>query len=346
MFDRIVAFFYATVLHCLFVALLLVSMELMSKVNLSDQLTAIQATTIGERDYQAVMQRLQDEKVRRETEEQSRRQAVEDAIFDLEAEKARIARQDVEEQQRREEQHRQAEQEAKRRAEEQRLAKLELLRQKELRKAEEEAKRQAEEERKQLEAEQKRQAAEEAKRLVAEKKRMADEEKRRSAEEKQRMADSKRKQAEMEATQQLLDEEAESIRLAEEAAARQRAEDARRNAEALRAQREADKSRQMAERERLKKEVTDKIISKVQNRWQQLQPPGIPGGLSCGVQATLLPDGAVADVKITRSSGHAAFDSSVVAAFYAASPLPVPKELMSDFRITYVGDFKSDYREK
>ncbi|OQW93278.1 MAG: protein TolA [Beggiatoa sp. IS2] len=343
MFDRIVAFFYAIVLHLVFVVLLLMSMELMSKVNLPNQLTEIQAITVDEREYQAAVQHLRSEKVRRETEAQVHQQALEQEVFDLEAEKTRIARQDLEEQQQREEQRRQAEQEAKQRAEKQRLAKLELLKQQELlelkRKADEEAKRKAAEEQKRLAVEQKRKANEETKRQAAEKKQLAEEEKQQAVEEKQRIAEEqqrkavvKRKQADSEAEQQRLVEEAESISLAEEAAAQQRAEEARQNAQVSAEQRRANRAQQETERKQLISKVREDIKRKVKNRWEQSPPTGITEGLKCKVRVYLIPDGSVGDVQIIESSGHAAFDSSVIAAYYAASPLPIPKELLNEFK--------------
>ncbi|HET9579590.1 MAG TPA: cell envelope integrity protein TolA [Usitatibacter sp.] len=51
---------------------------------------------------------------------------------------------------------------------------------------------------------------------------------------------------------------------------------------------------------------------------------GLSQGLSCDLLVTVLADGTVEEVEITRSSGSGEFDRSVVKAVRAASPLPPP----------------------
>jgi colicin import membrane protein len=74
---------------------------------------------------------------------------------------------------------------------------------------------------------------------------------------------------------------------------------------------------------------------------QSVRPPGIPSGLECTLAMHLEPTGDVIDgsVRVESSSGSAAFDGSVIAAVYKASPLPVPTgqsfELLRHFRFEF-----------
>jgi colicin import membrane protein len=74
------------------------------------------------------------------------------------------------------------------------------------------------------------------------------------------------------------------------------------------------------------------IQEKVQRSW--IRPPSSGSQLSCTVEVRLIPSGEVIDAQIVRSSGNAAFDRSVEAAVFKASPLPVPPdpEVMQQFR--------------
>jgi colicin import membrane protein len=53
------------------------------------------------------------------------------------------------------------------------------------------------------------------------------------------------------------------------------------------------------------------------------------------VEVRLIPSGDVVEAKIVRSSGNPAFDRSVEAAVFKASPLPVPpdREVVEKFRL-------------
>jgi len=66
------------------------------------------------------------------------------------------------------------------------------------------------------------------------------------------------------------------------------------------------------------------IRERIHRVW--VRQPGMGWDLSCGVEVRLIPGGEVipGGVRVTRSSGNPAFDQSVVAAVYKASPLPVP----------------------
>jgi TolA protein len=75
-------------------------------------------------------------------------------------------------------------------------------------------------------------------------------------------------------------------------------------------------------------EVAEKWVPAIQKRIQQfwIHPPGSWDGYSTVVNVQLEPGGRVAPgkVSVVTGSGNAAFDQSVVAAIYDASPLPVP----------------------
>jgi len=78
------------------------------------------------------------------------------------------------------------------------------------------------------------------------------------------------------------------------------------------------------------------IRNRIQPFW--VHPPGSRRDLSCTVGVQLLPSGDVVpdSVRILSPSGDLAYDRSVVAAIYKASPLPVPTgRLFDEFR-----DFK------
>ena len=167
-------------------------------------------------------------------------------------------------------------------------------------------------------AELERRKAEEARRLKAlaekrkaEEARLAEIEARRKAEEAARQrAEAKRKA------------EAEAKRKAEEAA-RRKAEQA-----ALQAQLAEEQARLaeiQAQRDReLVDQYVDAIRRKVERNW--IQPASSRPGLACEVEVRLIPGGEVLEVRIVQGSGDLAFDRSVEAAVYQASPLPLPED--------------------
>jgi len=223
------------------------------------------------------------------------------------AQKEKQQRQEQEKLKRIEEQARAAER--KREQEEKRIAELKHQREVQARKqaeakqkAKAEAKRKAELAAKQkAEAEKKRQ--EEAKRKAeAEKKRQQEEARRKAEAEKKRQEEAERKAAEAEMQARLA---AEQDRMATQ----------RRSA-----------------MQRMIDEYVLYIQEKVQRSW--IRPPSSGAGLSCTVEVRLIPSGEVVDAQIVRSSGNAAFDRSVEAAVFKASPLPVPPdaEVMEQFR--------------
>lgn len=237
---------------------------------------------------------------------------------DAEVERQKQLEQDkiAAEQRRVEEMQRQADEaKATREREERRVAELKAKQEAEQRKAEEAKKLAA------LEAKRKTEAEAEAKRKAeAEAKRKAEEEARKKAE-----AEAKRK-AEEEAMRKAEEDarkkaEAEKRRLAEEALAASLAEEEAR----LSAERAAANQRAINQHAAL-------IKAKVQRSW--IRPPGSGAELTCLVSVRLIPSGEVVDVSIVRGSGDAAFDRSVEAAVFKASPLPVPQDpsLMEQFR--------------
>ncbi|MCG6860421.1 MAG: cell envelope integrity protein TolA, partial [Chromatiaceae bacterium] len=166
----------------------------------------------------------------------------------------------------------------------------------------------------------------------------------------QRQAEAKRK-AEQEAQRQ-----AEAKRKAEQEAQRQAEakrkadEEARRQAEAQTRRREAEQTRAAEEARRAREEdllaaldaeqessALDSYVAAIDERIRQVwvRQRGMGRELSCLVEARLIPGGEVTpgSVRVIHSSGNPAFDRSVVAALYKASPLPVPSgRLFEQFR--------------
>jgi len=216
------------------------------------------------------------------------------------------------------------------------------------RKAEEEARQRAEAERKTREAAQ-RQA--EAKRRAQEKTRQRAEAERKARETAQRQAEAKRR------AQEKTRQRAEAERKARETAQRQ-AEAKRRAQEKTRQRAEAERKATEAAQQRAEAEArwareaellvaldaeqatagelslyTNAIRERIRRSW--VRQPGMGQDLLCLVEVRLIPGGEVvpAGVRVIRSSGNPAFDRSVVAAVYKASPLPAPSgQLFGQFR--------------
>jgi colicin import membrane protein len=104
-------------------------------------------------------------------------------------------------------------------------------------------------------------------------------------------------------------------------------EEARRKAEAdqQRREQELQEALQQEQRERelnpQKDAYSAAISRKIAENW--LKPPGISSDLKCVVLVNQLPDGSVTGASITKSSGNATFDDSVIKAVYKAAPLPL-----------------------
>ena len=234
--------------------------------------------------------------------------------------------------------------EQKQRAEEEKLKRIEEQARAAEKKRVEEEKRIAElknqqEQRKKAEAEAKRkaEAAAVAKKAEAEKQRKAEAEKKRLAEEKRKAdAEAKRKEAEKRKAEAEKKRQEEERRKAE-AEKQRREEEARKAAEAeMQARLAAEQERLTTQRRSAMQRMVDEYVlyiqEKVERSW--IRPPSSGRELSCTVEVRLIPSGEVIDAQIVRSSGDAAFDRSVEAAVFKASPLPVPPdpEVMEQFR--------------
>ncbi|WP_455235161.1 cell envelope integrity protein TolA [Thiogranum longum] len=213
-----------------------------------------------------------------------------------------------------------AEAQRKRKQEEQRLAELQ-------RKKQEEAKRQAETERKRkAELAAKKKAEAERKRQEEEKRKAEAEAERKRQEEEKRKAEAERKRQEEEKRKA----EAERKLKAEEEARRKAAE------QEMQARLAAEQERLATQRRSAMQRMIDEYVvyiqEKVQRSW--IRPPSSGSELSCTVEVRLIPSGEVIDATIVRGSGNPAFDRSVEAAVFKASPLPVPPdpEVMEQFR--------------
>ncbi|VAW81232.1 TolA protein [hydrothermal vent metagenome] len=293
------SFIYAVLAHLALLAVLVFSLDWSPAPSVARQPAPIQAVAIDARKLDAEIERKKKLEEARQLEKQR-------------AEQARLKRE--QEKRQRAEQQRKAEVEKKRRVE------AEKKRQAEQKKADIEKKRKAELKKK-VEAEKARKAevARKQAKAEAEKKRKAEEARKKAQAEKERKAEEARKKAAAEK--------------------KRKAEEARKKAEAEREMRErlaAEQERLRAQRDSAMQRMIDEyglyIKEKVQRSW--IRPSGSSASLSCVVNVRLIPGGEVVDVKIVRSSGNAAFDRSVEAAVFKASPLPVPKdpEVMEKFR--------------
>lgn len=301
------AFLAAIVVHLVLLAILVYSMDWTPSVSTKGAKQApIKAVVVDAKKLSAEIDRQQEAKLQQQKREQEKLKQLE-----LQAEEAKKAREQEEKrlaelQKQQQDARRKAELEAKQRAE----AKLKLQQQAK-RKAELEQKRKAEEKRKadaQRKKEEQRIAEE---KRTAEKKRIAE---KRKAEEK-RLAEEKRK--------------------AEQQARRKAAAEAERKAAEAALQASLAAEQEELEGQRVSKEVNRYIAyiqDKVQRSW--IRPPDSGTGMTCLVGVKLIPSGEVIEAKILRSSGNAAFDRSVEAAVFKASPLPVPQDqkIMARFR--------------
>lgn len=114
-----------------------------------------------------------------------------------------------------------------------------------------------------------------------------------------------------------------------ERAAREKAEQAARE-KAERVARE--KAEQAAAIGRVVDEYTGKIVSKI--RRNIVMPPDVADDARAEFLVTLLPGGTVLGARLTRSSGHAAYDNAVERAILKSQPLPLPTDvaMFSRFR--------------
>jgi colicin import membrane protein len=295
--ERPRPFVYAVLVHLVLLAVLVFSLDWApsTKPSTASKPAPVQAVVVDAERLDAEVQRQKAQKEKQQRQEQEKLRRIEEQTRAAERKREQEEKRIVELKHQREVQ-------ARKEAEAKQKAKAEAKRKAELaakQKAEAAKKRQEEEKRK-AEAEEKRQ--EEAKRKAAAEKKRQEEAKRKAAAEKKRQEEAERKAAEAEMQARLA---AEQDRMATQ----------RRSA-----------------MQRMIDEYVLYIQEKVQRSW--IRPPSSGAGLSCTVEVRLIPSGEVIDAQIVRSSGNAAFDRSVEAAVFKASPLPVPPdaEVMEQFR--------------
>jgi colicin import membrane protein len=299
--ERPRAFVYAVLVHLALLAVLVFSFNWTSSIKPStaSKQAPVQAVVVDSAKLDTEVQRqkqLEEKKKQEEKVAQEKLKRIEEQTRAAEQKRLQEEKR-VTELKRQEEQQRKQEAEAKRKAEAAAAQKAEAEKQ---RKAEAEKQRQ-EEQRRKAEAEKKRQE-EEQRKAEAEKKRQEEEARKAAEAEKKRQEEEARKAAEAEMQARLA---AEQDRLATQ----------RRSA-----------------MQRMIDEYVVYIKEKVERSW--IRPPSSGSELSCTVEVRLIPSGEVIDAQIVRSSGNAAFDRSVEAAVFKASPLPVPPdaEVMEQFR--------------
>jgi colicin import membrane protein len=86
----------------------------------------------------------------------------------------------------------------------------------------------------------------------------------------------------------------------------------------------------------------DLISAKV--RGNTRLPDNLTGNPQVRCLVKLLPTGEVASVRVTQSSGNAAYDDAVVRAIQKSSPLPLPAE--RDARAAFVPELSFTHRPK
>jgi colicin import membrane protein len=143
-------------------------------------------------------------------------------------------------------------------------------------------------------------------------------------------AEQKRKEDEAKKAQQLeaKKKEEEKRKLEKEEAERKRL-----------AQEQADLKAKLAkERATAQARAVDEYVRKIQNavRRSIIEPPNLQGNPEVVFQVRVLPGGEILEdtLRMTRSSGNAAYDAAVERAIRKASPLPVPSDpaLFESFR--------------
>jgi colicin import membrane protein len=105
-----------------------------------------------------------------------------------------------------------------------------------------------------------------------------------------------------------------------------------RKAEQERSQREADLRAQLQAEEHLDRARTNgalaqyqaMIAARIEHAW--IRPPSAHAGISCQVNITQVPGGAVSAVQVGSCNGDEAVRQSIADAAYRASPLPAPPD--------------------
>ena len=86
-----------------------------------------------------------------------------------------------------------------------------------------------------------------------------------------------------------------------------------------------ERAEQAAAMGRVVDEYTGKIVSKI--RRNIVMPPDVADDARAEFLVTLLPGGTVLSARLTRSSGHAAYDNAVERAILKSQPLPLPADV-------------------
>lgn len=220
----------------------------------------------------------------------------------------------------------------KRREEQEKLKRLEEQKQAERNKAEQK-KRQAELKKKQQQEAKRKAEAERKRQSELALKKKAEAEKKRKEDEARKKAEAEKKRKQQEAKRKAEDE----ARKKAEAEKKRQAEQARKKAEQeMQARLAAEQEREAAQRRSAMQSMVNEYVLYIQDKVQRswIRPPSSGADLSCTVEVRLIPSGEVIDAQIVRSSGNSAFDRSVEAAVFKASPLPVPPDpdVMEQFR--------------
>ncbi|MDV6547899.1 cell envelope integrity protein TolA [Pseudomonas aeruginosa] len=172
-------------------------------------------------------------------------------------------------------------------------------------------------------------AAEQKKQADIAKKRAEDEAKKKAAEDAKKKAaeEAKKKAAAEAAKKKAAVEAAKKKAAAAAAAARKAAED--KKAQALAELLSDTTERQQALADEVGSEVTgsldDLIVNLVSQQWRR--PPSARNGMSVEVLIEMLPDGAITNASVSRSSGDKPFDSSAVAAVRNVGRIPEMQQL-------------------
>jgi colicin import membrane protein len=107
---------------------------------------------------------------------------------------------------------------------------------------------------------------------------------------------------------------------------RRRAEDERRRVDEARRKADAERTaRELAASARNKAlgDYVNRIRAKVRQSW--ILPQDLQGNPECVFDVVQLPTGEVISVKLSKSSGNAAYDAAVERAILKSSPLPLPE---------------------
>lgn len=285
--NNLRAWSLAILVHVALIVMLVISLDWKLTPQPAGEQKVIQATVVDEAKVQAEMEKLTQQDVQKKQQEQERQKRLEELKQQQQDETARL--QQLKQEQQAAEQQRQEQTRLHAEQEKAEAARLETLQQQ------------------QSIAEQRRK--EEEQRAEELKKKLAEEEKQRKAMEQQRLAETETKSKVDEQKRQKAEQEAQRRREAEEQ---------------LKQQLAAEQAASAEQNQELIAQYVGRIQREVTQSW--LRPPTARMGMSCTVMVNLAPNGDVINARVVTSSGDTAFDRSVEAAVYKASPLPLPPD--------------------